>query len=218
MNRRADDVTGWSYAHMCHPEPGSVVGPASTLTARWPFHNRLDLGAFPGAVPSARLHARLVALEWGLEAIAEKVELVVSELVTNGVKAARSMDEGSAIRLELFGDEGQVFVAVWDGNPKPVHAPILGDDELPDLEAEGGRGLFLVASLGTDWGMYWPDDAPGKVVWCLVTVPEAVDIGTGAHRPLPKRVPSDYPIRWPAHPMDDPMVLERVRQGLKRLI
>lgn len=25
-------------------------------------------------------------------------------------------------------------------------------EELPDLEAEGGRGLFLVDSLSSDWG------------------------------------------------------------------
>jgi hypothetical protein len=34
-------------------------------------------------VPCARLHARLVLLEWGLAALSESLELVVSELVTN---------------------------------------------------------------------------------------------------------------------------------------
>ena len=90
------------------------------------------------------------------------------------------------------------------------------------MEAEGGRGLFLVASFSADWGVYRPDDAPGKVVWCLIAGPEADDVETDphrrrAHRQLPKRVPSDYPIRRPAHAMGDAEVLERVRRGLKRL-
>ena len=146
----------------------------------------------------------------------------MSELVTNGVKATQELDHLPAIRLELSSDEDQVLVAVRDGNPEPVHSTDIGDDGLPDLESESGRGLFLVASLSTDWGMYWPDDAPGKVVWCLVTAPQADDVGTEPHRrqayrPLPKRVPSDYPIRRSAHAMGDVEVLERVRQGLKRL-
>jgi anti-sigma regulatory factor (Ser/Thr protein kinase) len=191
-------------------------------TTWWPFRSRLELGALPSAVPSARLHARLVVGEWGLESIANTVELVVSELVTNGVKAAQGLDYGSAVRLELSGDEHQVLVAVWDGNPEPIQTSVPGDDELPDLEAEGGRGLFLVDSLSTDWDVCWPDDAPGKVVWCLVAVSEADDVGAvtrrrGPYWPLPKRVPSGYPIRRPAHALDDVGVLERVRESLKKL-
>ena len=51
----------------------------------------LELGALAGAVPCARLHARLVLAEWGLAALSETLELVTSELVTNGVRASRAM-------------------------------------------------------------------------------------------------------------------------------
>jgi hypothetical protein len=32
-----------------------------------PLHSYLELGAFPSAVPCARLHAKQVAWEWGLD-------------------------------------------------------------------------------------------------------------------------------------------------------
>src|SRR5215467_4083379 len=48
----------------------------------------LELGAYPSAVPCARLHARNVLYEWGVRSIADTVELIVSELVTNAVNAA----------------------------------------------------------------------------------------------------------------------------------
>jgi hypothetical protein len=50
---------------------------------------QLTLAALPGAVPCMRLHAKQVAWEWGLGELAEIVELLVSELATNAVKAAQ---------------------------------------------------------------------------------------------------------------------------------
>jgi anti-sigma regulatory factor (Ser/Thr protein kinase) len=222
MSGMADAVTG-SSPPIFDPEPSSGIGPAPIVATHWwPYSSRLELGALASAVPSARLHARLVVGEWGHGTIAETVELVVSELVTNGVKAAQSLVYGSVVRLKLCGDDTRVLVAVWDDNPEPVHALVPQNNDLPDLEAEGGRGLFLVASLSTDWGVYRPEGATGKVVWCLVAVPEPDDLGAASHRrrayhSLPKRVPSDYPIRRSAQPMDDLEVLERVRAGLASL-
>src|SRR6516162_10509968 len=60
-----------------------------TLMARaWPLQSFLELGAYPGAVPCARLHTRAVLWEWGLGP-GENAELVVSEIVTNAVQASR---------------------------------------------------------------------------------------------------------------------------------
>ena len=39
----------------------------------------LELGAYPSAVPCARLHARNVLYEWGVRPIADTVELIVSD-------------------------------------------------------------------------------------------------------------------------------------------
>lgn len=58
----------------------------------WPLRSYLELGALPSAVPCARLHARLLAAEWGFEALAQTVELVVSELVTNAIRASEGVD------------------------------------------------------------------------------------------------------------------------------
>ena len=46
--------------------------------AQWPLQSRLELGALPGAVPCARLHARLVLTEWGQASLGDSVELVLS--------------------------------------------------------------------------------------------------------------------------------------------
>ena len=46
----------------------------------------LELGAFPGAVPCARLHARQMLWEWRLTGLSDIAELLISELVTNAVQ------------------------------------------------------------------------------------------------------------------------------------
>ena len=91
--------------------------------AAWALESYLELGAYPTAVPCARLHARLVVMEWGLGALADTTELVVSELVTNAVRAAdglmRSTYDGRRraglppVRLWLRSDYQSVIVMVW---------------------------------------------------------------------------------------------------------
>jgi anti-sigma regulatory factor (Ser/Thr protein kinase) len=141
---------------------------ASRLTSQWPLHSFLELGALDGAVPSARLHARHVLWEWGLAALADDAELVVSELVTNGVQASRAMTH-AAIRLWLASDRVQVMICVWDASLKPPVRMDAAED------AENGRGLLLVEAVSKQWG-WFPDEAGGppggdhhgKVVWAVV--------------------------------------------------
>jgi hypothetical protein len=59
------------------------------MAYQWRLRDFLEYGALPSAVPSARLHARQIAWEWGLSALGDNVELLVSELMTNGIAAAR---------------------------------------------------------------------------------------------------------------------------------
>lgn len=215
---RADVV----YGTRPSTEPGSGIGPASIMnSAYWPLQSYLELGALPSAVPSARLHARFVVAEWGLAAIADTVELIVSELVTNGVKASRKLDHLPPVWLGLSGNDHQVLVAVWDGNEEPIQVVADRDDEPPDLEAEGGRGLLLVDSLSADWGVHWPDNARGKVVWSVVTAStigdSSLDTQHQVQAQLPQRVPSVIPIVGPVRAMNDLAVLEQVRAGLKEL-
>jgi anti-sigma regulatory factor (Ser/Thr protein kinase) len=131
----------------------------------------LAIAALPTATPCARLHARNIACEWGLGDLADTIELVVSELVTNAVKASMdqdgrprySPDTGLAcIHLWLSTDGVAMLVEVWDEN-LDLPAPIQ-----PILEAESGRGLILVDALCKRWGWNLPPSGRGKIVWALV--------------------------------------------------
>ena len=80
MNGRAGATRG-SLAADSDPEHGPDIGPTPRpYVSGWTMGSYLELGALPSAVPSARLHARLVVGEWGLEELADDVELIVSEL------------------------------------------------------------------------------------------------------------------------------------------
>jgi anti-sigma regulatory factor (Ser/Thr protein kinase) len=127
----------------------------------WPLRSYLELGALPTAVPCARLHARHLLWEWGFNEIAADAELLVSELVTNAVKATAGQHQ-AAIRLQVLSDNTCVRVEVWDADPHPP----VSKDGTPDPQEEGGRGLFLVAALSTRWNWYRTQEPPGKVVWC----------------------------------------------------
>jgi anti-sigma regulatory factor (Ser/Thr protein kinase) len=128
--------------------------------AHWPYQSHLELGAINSAVPSARLHARLVLWEWGLPAdIAESAELVVSELVTNALEHGLA-GIPATVRIWLSSDGGRVAIHVWDASPMP---PVLKD---AGAEADRGRGLMIVAALTADWGCTAMDT--GKVVWAVV--------------------------------------------------
>ena len=139
------------------------------------LHSYLELLVLPTAVPCARGHTRLVLAEWGLRDLADPAEQVVSELVTNGVRASRGLvasrfgGRWSAgvppVRLWLLSDYRSVLVQVWDGNNR---MPVRGE---LDLESENGRGLWLVAALSEDWGSFQPERASGKVVWASVARP-----------------------------------------------
>jgi len=140
--------------------------------ASWPLRSHLELGALPSAVPCARLHAKQVLWEWDLDALTEAVELVVSELVTNGVQASEGIMESRCrgrwrsgvppVRLWLCSDMQNVLVQVWDGSDRRPERKDV------DLEVVGGRGLLLVEAVSAEWGTYAPERSSGKVVWALI--------------------------------------------------
>ena len=113
-------------------------------TGEWPRRSFLELGAVPGAVPCARLHARQVMWEWGLDALRDDTELVVSELVT---KARGELDSQPPIpflhdtttKNVIVTPEG-AFSGIVDvddlcfGDPRYVVALTL-----PSLTAAAGR-------------------------------------------------------------------------------
>lgn len=136
--------------------------PGEDITGYWPWRDFLELGALPSAVPCARLHACHILREWALTPLTDQTELVVSELVTNAVRASRAMRAAPSIRMWLLSDSRRVMVLVWDaGAGAPVRAQASDD-------AEYGRGLLLVEEASTSWGWYAPTDRAGKVVWALL--------------------------------------------------
>jgi two-component sensor histidine kinase len=124
------------------------------------------LGALPGAVPCARLHARLVLAEWNLKALADTGELIVSELITNAVRTSAGLPEAQhrlpAVQMWLSAENECVLVQVWDADHQ------LPVPQQPDPDAEHGRGLLLVESLSEDWGAYRPQRSIGKIVWAML--------------------------------------------------
>ena len=123
--------------------------------------SNLELGAYPSAVPCARLHARNVLYECGVRSIADTVELIVSELVTNAVLASSGYQTAPYVRLRLRIGTDHVLVQVWDASPQ------LPRQQPRDLEAESGRGLEIVAALSARWGAQ-PQPFGGKIVWAMV--------------------------------------------------
>ena len=105
-------------------------------------------------------------------------ELLVSELVTNAVKATAGRDE-AAVRLRLSGDSARVLIEVWDADPRAPAPKDLGELGTPDPQEEGGRGLFLVAALSARWDWYLTQEPAGKVVWCELQVLSPARRGVG---------------------------------------
>jgi anti-sigma regulatory factor (Ser/Thr protein kinase) len=137
----------------------------------WPLQSYLELATLPSAVPCARLHARQILWEWGLQALTDTAELIVSELVTNAINASQGsrgsryaghwMPGASPLRLWLHGDSERIAIQVWDGNDQ------VPTRQAKELDAESGRGLLLVEALTEAWGSYRPQDSSGKVVWAV---------------------------------------------------
>ena len=106
-----------------------------------------------------------------MAALADTVELLVSEIVTNAVRASaeharHQQDSGHAIgvptvRLWLTSNGHCVLIQVWDPDDR-APAP-----ETAGLAAESGRGLLLVDTLSSQWGCFAPDDQDGKIVWAM---------------------------------------------------
>ncbi|TWV47003.1 SpoIIE family protein phosphatase [Streptomyces misionensis] len=113
----------------------------------------------PRSVGRAREHARAQLLGWGLDALVDTTELLVSELVTNALRYG----EGE-IRLRLLLDRTLVC-EVWDGGLVQPRRRRARDTD------EGGRGLQLVQLLSAAWGSR--RTPRGKTVWFELPLPGA---------------------------------------------
>jgi anti-sigma regulatory factor (Ser/Thr protein kinase) len=153
---------------------------------------RMSLPATPSSPSAARAAIRPVLERWGLQAQAETVELLLSELVTNAVRHAagpapaprfdpEKVDELDLDSLELAlldnavepggaatTTDRQVEVVARRGNGSLWVEVYDQDVRMPRVRNatandEGGRGLFLVDQLSRRWGAR--DTLSGKAVW-----------------------------------------------------
>ncbi|MGW0820848.1 ATP-binding protein [Streptomyces sp. NPDC002845] len=115
------------------------------------------------SVRLAREFTRETLTDWAVAERGDEVLLCVSELTTNAL--LHGVSPGRGFRLQLALDSaGLLRVEVHDsgGGPEDVRTPESS------AEAEGGRGLLLVAALADKWGVR--EREPGKVVWCEFAV------------------------------------------------
>jgi hypothetical protein len=173
----------WRY-HLRRPPQAPMGQPPVS-----PIQRRLRLGqgtrapsartaayGFPlqaSAPRRARRHTVEFAHRWGLDAVVEPAELLVSELMTNAFEASRSCAAhrrqnpalaAAPLQLRLAVEHGRLRIEVRDHNPRP---PVPDD---PQPYEERGRGLLLVESFSHRWGYHRLPNG-GKAVWCVVAPP-----------------------------------------------
>lgn len=83
---------------------------------------------------------------------ADAAELLTSEIVTNALLHGRGK-----VRLGVHVGPTCFRVEVGDDDPRHPKAPAA------DHDAEGGRGMLIVAALASAWGV--SDNPDGKTVW-----------------------------------------------------
>ncbi|MET8758724.1 ATP-binding protein [Lentzea sp. NPDC004782] len=121
---------------------------------------RVVLPDSPAAPMMARAAVREACERWELQKISDDAVLVVSELVENAVRHARS---SSTLRIELR--PRGLSLAVRDDDPSP---PVL---EPPEPDVPGHRGVQLVDRISVAWG-FAPSSGGGKIVWAVLGLRE----------------------------------------------
>ncbi|MET9239318.1 ATP-binding protein [Nonomuraea sp. NPDC003709] len=120
--------------------------PATRRTASWWLTPDL------GSVRTARRLTRDKLTDWGFDDQIEVAELLVSELVANALDHAHGQ-----VHLGFSAENGLLRCEVEDENPQ------LPTMRTVDLDAERGRGLFLVDTLSGSWG--GTPTPRGKAIW-----------------------------------------------------
>lgn len=118
-------------------------------------HARCTLPATASSVAAARRFAEQTLGDWGLDAASWTALQLVSELATNALIHA-----GTAFSIELGRSADELRVGVADGSRATPGVRRYG------AESTTGRGLRLIDSMATRWGIDAADD--GKVVWFVL--------------------------------------------------
>jgi anti-sigma regulatory factor (Ser/Thr protein kinase) len=97
------------------------------------------------------------------EQLVDEAEMVASELLTNAVRHARPLSDGTIrVRWKIRGDVVEVEVTDGGGQSVPRPAPRT-------VWLSSGRGLRIVRSIAHEWGV--TEDRTGNVVWATLGGP-----------------------------------------------
>ncbi|WP_415925212.1 ATP-binding protein [Streptomyces sp. ME19-01-6] len=100
---------------------------------------------------------------WGLDALMEPAELVVSELITNALQHGH----GGTVDFSLSYADDTVRISVSDTSPRRPRK------RCADPDSEGGRGLALVEWTAAEHGGAWGTTSDGRTTWCTLPAPSA---------------------------------------------
>lgn len=120
----------------------------------------------------ARTFVRETLCTWGAGESSDDALLLTTELVTNAVVHA-----GTSVDVVIEAIDGALIISVGDGYSARLLPAVIAQ---PHEVSESGRGLLLVHSLATRWGI--EHSATGKRVWFEVPVGELV-IGMSIEAP-----------------------------------
>lgn len=116
----------------------------------------------PESIPVGRRRIAELAKQWlGNEEAADDAELCASELLTN----AHNHGAGPYIRVTITVTDAVFRIAVHDDGGTGWVAPPRQDGRRTDY----GRGLFLVKSLASRWGI---SKRQGTTVWFQMGLPQ----------------------------------------------
>ncbi len=179
-----------------------------TAHARAP-ESLLHLAATDSTFGCAQREVWHVVEAWGLQHIADVVELLTLELVNVALAGSERIGRAryrDLLRVRLVGlrfrlaAEGLV-IATWDSDPRPPRFSQSGTSH------RDGSELYWVPMLAEAWDFF--PSGGGKVVWAEVRIPPA------ARARLPRRRQLTAGTRLAT--VMDLSLLERVRDGLLRL-
>jgi anti-sigma regulatory factor (Ser/Thr protein kinase) len=136
-----------------------------------PTSSTMALHHGPMGVAEARRRLRKELSSYGVpDPVIDDAVLIISELLSNSCRHARPIEcrgpvkdgEDGGIRAGWrIGPDGVLVVEVTDGGGPTRPLPAS-----PSLTAHGGRGLGIVGSLSSRWGVR---DSPGEVtVWAAL--------------------------------------------------
>ena len=115
------------------------------------------------------------------EEMIDDARLIISELVTNGIKAVEPSENARGEEIGMFARCDRrvwiglhrtvydVVIEVWDPSRKPPRI------SYPNASEVGGRGLQVVDKTAACWGYRWPSTG-GKIVWAALKINQ----GSGA--------------------------------------